>query len=332
VIVGHQKQIQFLTATRTSGRMGHAFIFSGPGKTGKKTVALEWLAQILGTKLGEGSAHPDFLFVAPLVDPKTGKTAGEITVDQIRGLIRKLYLKPSIGKYKAALIDEAQAMNAEAQNALLKTLEEPPGDALIILITPDSRRLLATIRSRCQKLRFNFVAQKDLEILAKDLVSRNGNKLDEELMAEAVKISFGRPGRLAGFIADPERIKKWQASEKEFVRVIKSDLPEKFIYSAKIVESENISETLEIWQAYFRNLMLKTLQEAEIPESRPLESSQSSGLRGAGSKFVFSKVKENPLTPEKMSAILKKIHALTVILQTTNASPKLAIESFMMDI
>jgi DNA polymerase-3 subunit delta' len=324
VIAGHQKQIQFLEATRTSGRMGHAFIFGGPNKTGKKAVALEWLAQILGAKLSEGSAHPDFLFVGPLTDPKTGKIAGEITVDQVRGLIRKLYLKPSIGKYKAALIDEAQAMNAEAQNALLKTLEEPPGDALMILVTPDPRRLLATIRSRCQSLRFNFVAQKDLEILAKDLVSINGNKLGEELISEAVKISFGRPGRLAGFIAEPERIKKWQAKEKEFARVIKSDLPEKFIYSAKIIENENISETLEIWQAYFRNLMLDLLADKK-------ELAVSPGL-SQKPRFEFSKIKENPLTPEKISAILKKIHALTVILQTTNASPKLAIESFMMDI
>ena len=323
-IVGHQKQLKFLEAARASGRMGHAFIFSGPDETGKKTVALEWLGQILETKLNEGGAHPDFLFVGPLADPKTGKIAGEITVEQIRGLIRKLYLKPSIGKYKAALIDEAQAMNAEAQNGLLKTLEEPPGDAVIILVTPDSRRLLETIRSRCQTLRFNFVGGKDIEILAKDLVSKNGNKLGEELADEAVKISFGRPGRLAGFINDPELIKRWQASEKEFSRIIKSDLPERFIYGAKIAESENISETLEIWQAYFRNLMLELLVDKKNAAIMPGPSQKP--------QFVFSKIKENPLTPEKISAILKKIHDLTVTLQTTNASPKLAIENFMLEV
>jgi len=330
LVIGHQKQFQFLQAAKESGRLGHAFIFSGPARIGKKTAALEWLSRIFGTPLSAGSAHPDFLFVAPLFDPKTEKIADEITVDQIRGLIRKLSLKPALGSYKAAVIDEAHLMNSEAQNALLKTLEEPPGDALIVLIAQNSQRLLETIRSRCQTIQFNFVGSMELEGLAKDLSLGSGAKLDESVVREAVELSFGRPGKLAEFIADPSLVKKRQASAKEFAQAAKSDLSERFIYGAKIVESGNIAETIEIWQYHFRNLLLEALKPAKVA---PCEVA-SCDLGKTELQFSFSKLKDggNGQSPEKIGAILKKIHDLSVILQTTNASPKLAIENFMLDL
>jgi len=328
VIVGHQKQLWFLQAAQESGRLGHAFIFSGPDETGKKTAALEWLSGIFGVPLSAGTAHPDFLFVAPLFDEKTEKIAKEITVDQIRGLIRKLSLKPSLGKYMAAVIDGAHLMNAEAQNALLKTLEEPPGDALIILIARNSQRLLETIRSRCQTMQFGLAGAKELEIMAKDLVSNGAIKSGEDILKEAVDLSFGRPGRLVKFIADPSLIEKRRADAKEFARIAKSDLAEKFIYAAKVAESENAVETIEIWQYYFRNLLLEALNPAKVAPCDPARCD----LGKTEPQFAFSKAKANPLTAEKISAILKKIHALSVTLQTTNASPKLAIENFMLDL
>ena len=356
VIVGHQKQLQFLQAAREGGRLGHAFIFSGPDETGKKTAALEWLSGILGVPLSAGTAHPDFLFVAPLFDEKTnppagearrkgGKTAGEITVGQVREMIRRLSLRPSTGRYKAAVIDEAQLMNSEAQNALLKTLEEPPGEALIVLIARNSRQLLETIRSRCQTMQFGLAGAKELEIMAKELVLKNGNKSSEDVLKEAVELSFGRPGRLVKFIADPSLIEKRRADAKEFARIAKSDLAEKFIYAAKVAESENAVETIEIWQYHFRNLLLHSLSKpsenagGDSTWVGPTQSAQGM-LRGSNprkevaAQFAFSKLKggENGLPTEKISAILKKIHALSVTLQTTNASPKLAIENFMLEL
>jgi DNA polymerase-3 subunit delta' len=337
VVIGHQKQLRFLNSARASGRLSHAYIFSGPEKTGKKRFALEWLSGILETKLGKGCAHPDFLFVSPTVDPKTNKTAGEITVDQIRGLISKLALTPAMGRYKAAIIDEAQLMNGEAQNCLLKTLEEPPGNALIILIVKNAQRLLETIRSRAEILQFNFVGAVQMEKFARDYILENKIKLEEPQLKEIVELSFGRPGRLADFLQDPAQLKKWQANAKEFARVIAAELPEKFAYAKKITDSENpeinLTEIIEIWQYHFRNLLLESLNSAEVLPLQ-IQNSQRQDLCNsqAGSGFVFSKAKQAVYSSQKISDILKKIHALIVVLQTTNASLRLAVENFLMDL
>lgn len=351
VIVGHQKQFELLERARQSGRMGHAYILSGPEKIGKKTIALEWLSRIYGVRLAAGIAHPDFLFVGPLIDPKTDKAAEEITVGQVRELIRRLSLKPVIGKVKAAVIDEAHLMNSEAQNCLLKTLEEPPGDALIILITRNSQRLLETIRSRCEVMRFNFVSEKEIKSALSIQFPEAGHwrnspkpslgKAGPEGLEEIVKLSFGRPGRMMEFIADQNRINKWREQEKEFAGITAAELPEKFAYAKKITDSENpeinLNEIIEVWQFYFRNLMLEKLNQdkntADIATVRPSQDVlRRSDRRIDATQFVFSKTKQGAYTLEKIAAILKKIHDLSVTLQTTNTNPKLAIENFMLDI
>jgi len=125
MVVGHQKQLDFLYQATLGGRLSHAYIFSGPAQVGKKTTALEWLSHVFSTNLREDRAHPDFSFISPLIDPKTGVANKEIEIGQIRSLIEKLQLKTSSAPFKAAIVDQAHLMNAEAQNALLKTLEEP---------------------------------------------------------------------------------------------------------------------------------------------------------------------------------------------------------------
>jgi len=324
MIVGHQKQLEFLEKAAGSGRRGHAYILCGPDKVGKKTVALEWLSRMFKEGISQGCAHPDFLFLEPLSDPKTGKKSGEITVDQIRGLIRKLSLKSAMNGVKAVVIDEAHLMNAEAQNCLLKTLEEPPGNSLIVLVAQNSQRLLETIRSRCETIQFNFVSETEIEASAKDFICPDGGKLGESAVKEIVKISFGRPGRMMEFIADQSRIDKWRKGEKEFAAISGAGLAEKFAYGAKVVEAGDIAATLEVWQFYFRNLMLSILNgNKEVPI---LENP------AAKPQFVFSKTKEAPYSMERIVAILKKIHELNVVLMTTNASPKLAIDNFMLDL
>jgi DNA polymerase-3 subunit delta' len=336
VIVGHQKQLEFLERTADSGRRGHAYVLSGPAKIGKKKIAFEWLSRMFKEKIYEGCAHPDFLFVEPLTDAKTGKKSGEITVDQIRGIIRKLSLKPAMAGVKAAIIDDAHLMNTEAQNCLLKTLEEPPGDSLIILVAQNQQRLLETIRSRCEVLQFNFVSEAQIESSAKEFTKSDGAKLDAAAVKEIVKLSFGRPGRMMEFLADETRINKWRQAEKEFARIVNAELPEKFAYVKKITEDENsdIAAALEVWQFYFRNMMLDVLSETASAKSAKVAPCKLArcDLDQAAPKFVFSKIKEAPYTLEKIAAILKKIHDLNVTLMTTNANTKLAIENFMIDI
>lgn len=146
-------------------RLAHAFLLSGQTGTGKQDLAMEMAAALLclenslpacgscrSCQLLVSGAHPDFRIQSFELN-KNGKLRTEIVIDQIRELISFLQLTTTISEKKAVLIHPAEAMNKHAANALLKTLEEPPGDAVIILLSHDPSRLAVTITSRCQKLR-----------------------------------------------------------------------------------------------------------------------------------------------------------------------------------
>jgi DNA polymerase-3 subunit delta' len=148
-----------------SNRLPHALLISGPAETGKLNLAIEIMTSLLclqnthpacGTcrscQLLASGAHPDRHFITFEEHPRTGDPRREIVVEQIRRLIASLYLTNTISARKVALIHPVEAMNTHAANALLKTLEEPPGDANLILVSDDPLRLPATIRSRCQNL------------------------------------------------------------------------------------------------------------------------------------------------------------------------------------
>ena len=149
-------------------RLAHAFLLSGQTGTGKQELSMEMAASLLCLEknlpacgscrscqlLGSG-AHPDFRILSFELN-KNGKLRTEIIIDQVRYLISFLQLTTTISEKKVALIHPAEAMNKHAANALLKTLEEPPGDAVIILLSHDPHRLAVTITSRCQKLQIRL--------------------------------------------------------------------------------------------------------------------------------------------------------------------------------
>jgi DNA polymerase-3 subunit delta' len=160
-IIGHKKQLEILRSALSNQRLHHAYLFVGAEGVGKRTTALALARAIHCTEVVDDYCgrcvncariidrnHPDVRFIEPLAGKK------EISIQQIRELERELKYRSFTGKRKIAIIDPAVLMNLTAQNALLKTLEEPPEDSLIILIAPNAGGLLATIRSRCLPLSF----------------------------------------------------------------------------------------------------------------------------------------------------------------------------------
>jgi DNA polymerase-3 subunit delta' len=149
-----------------AGRMAHALLLSGPAETGKVELARAFLAGVLclegsypacgqcrSCQLAETGAHPDGHVVTFEEHPNNpGVMRKELVVDQVRRLTASLFLTNTISRCKAALVFPVEAMNVSAANALLKTLEEPPGETVIILVSHNPARLPATIRSRCQAL------------------------------------------------------------------------------------------------------------------------------------------------------------------------------------
>lgn len=156
----HEAQWERVKAMRASGRMPHALMLRGRPGLGKHAFA-SWLAEILlceaenppcgecrGCRLMRAGNHPDFLAVGPEENKQT------IAIAQIRSLIEHVWLTTRYGGYKVVIIEPAELMTRQAANTLLKTLEEPPGVAVFLLVSHQSVLLPPTIRSRCQMLEF----------------------------------------------------------------------------------------------------------------------------------------------------------------------------------
>lgn len=157
-ILGHQRQKDVLGRALANGRLAHAYLFSGPDGIGKQLMAIA-LARAVACDEQRGCGectpcrkidhrnHPDLHLLEP--------QGTSIKIEQVRTIQRDLSLKPLEASRKICLIDQAELLTTGASNALLKTLEEPRGDSLLILLTAQPNRLLETIRSRCQNIPFN---------------------------------------------------------------------------------------------------------------------------------------------------------------------------------
>lgn len=159
----HSEQWSQLQSRIAAGRMAHGLLLTGPVGVGKRDFANAFARSVLCRQpnadhfacgvcdaclLVKAGTHPDFLTLSPPEDKI------QILIDQVRELCRSLVLKSHAGGYKIAILVPADQMNSAAANSLLKTLEEPTDNTLLILISERPARLSATIRSRCQQLRF----------------------------------------------------------------------------------------------------------------------------------------------------------------------------------
>lgn len=269
-MIGHQKQLRFLKKLAERDRIPHALLFSGPAKVGKKTAAREWAETLLGEPLKNGW-HPDLI----LLEPDEGK---EIKIGQVRELIWKLSLRPYSAKVKVAIIDEAQTMNFESQNCFLKTLEEPGSNTILILISEYPDRLLATIRSRCETIKFYPVAKKEME---------------EHFPEEILAVSLGRPGLAKDLISSPDKLENFNKTREDFSVLTKKDLAFRFQYAQNMAEKENpadIKDILDTWIFFLRDNLLANFK------------------------------------------IIKKIQEINYLIQNTNVSKRLALETLMLEI
>jgi DNA polymerase III subunit delta' len=204
-ITGHEHILGLIARAATRGSLPPSVMFAGPSGVGKHmaAVALAQLANCLSPVTIEEAAgerqdacgectacrrtargtHPDAKFVTP------GDT-GAIKVEQIRDAISSSGYRPFEGRRRVTVIDEAEQMAGAAQDALLKTLEEPPPASMFVLVTSVPEMLLPTVRSRCQRLRFGPLAPADV---ARILITRHGYAETDAHAAAA--LSDGSVGR-----------------------------------------------------------------------------------------------------------------------------------------
>ena len=308
MIIGHQKQLNYLKRIAESGKIPHALLFSGQKKLGKKTIASEfifWLFEEPGVPKILG--HPDFILIEPQEKhpeaersslrgspaPSSALVRGQIQINQIRDLSWRLSLKPIKAKLKAVIIDEAHSMTPEAQNCFLKTLEEPKGNTILILITEKPNFLLPTIVSRCQIIKFYPVKKDEIERYLK-----NQEGLSEGEIEEILEIAQGRPGRAVELAFAKEKFEFYKKRTKELAKIFNSNLSSRFQYAKEISTKENLQEILEIWLNYFRNIFIKN---CSTPSAKHLGN------------------------------ILQQIQRTIYLISTTNVNPRLALEILMMN-
>lgn len=314
MIIGHQRIIEYFRQCLVKDNLAHAYLFSGPEALGKKKLAFS-LARALeckgGTDLTEECScdvcqkitkqqYPDF----SLLD----FDKSEITKDginHIRQLIRRLSRSTYQSQYKIGIIDNAEMMNKESANALLKTLEEPPAKSLLILLAHQPQLLLPTIVSRCQEI--NFLPVSSLEI-AKGLKMLYHNKRPGSIK-EASQLAFGRPGLAINYLAMPTKAK----AMADLNKLIKADLAERFLYiKNKVEQKSDLKNILNQWIVSLRAILLSKQQYA----FSPLADLNTNDFKRYSS--------------QRLIEIIKDIEQTQEILTNTGLNHRLALENLML--
>lgn len=173
-IVGQERITATLEKAVQTGRISHAYLFTGPHGVGKTSIARILAHEINGLPYTDESAHLDIIEI---------DAASNRRIDEIRELRDKVYVAPTSAKYKVYIIDEVHMLTREAFNALLKTLEEPPAHAVFILATTDAHKLPETIVSRTQRFSFKPVEKDKVIGHLKHIAKQEKINISDEALA-----------------------------------------------------------------------------------------------------------------------------------------------------
>ena len=260
-ILGQEWAVDMLKQHISRDAVRHAYLFSGPPGLGRRTLALR-LAQALnctqatapGQPCGvcrdckqiESMRHPDLSIVQAEAE------GGTLKVDQVREVRRALALKPYQGYYRVALFLRFQEASEGAANALLKTLEEARGYAVLILTADAPEQLLPTITSRCEVLRLRPLSVEAIETY---LQSHGAEPEHAHLIAH---ISGGRPGYALQLLQDESALEFRAERLTDLRQLLSSTRVLKFNYAEKMAkDKETMRQTLLVWLSYWRDVMLR---------------------------------------------------------------------------
>lgn len=272
-IIGHSKIISYFDKVIAHSALSQSYCFVGRDKVGKCTVARYLSAKMLKIEESKLDTYPDFYYLTRQVDEKTNKLKKEISIAQSRQIKERLGNKSWFGNYQVVIIDEAELLNEESGNALLKMLEEGGEKRVFFLLTEDDSKLLPTIRSRCQMVFFPLINKKEI---ADGLVSLG---YDKNIAKESADLAWGKPGRAIDLCADEDlknsfsfELTRWATivsspfykRVKEIEDLFKESTPEAVAKSGVNTRSaEKIFETLETWSVIWRDVMLDKLAKKE---------------------------------------------------------------------
>ncbi|NTX13509.1 DNA polymerase III subunit delta' [Myxococcus sp. CA056] len=333
-VLGQPRAIDSLQAALRGGAVHHAYLFAGPEGVGKELAAVG-LAQALTCpeqpNVGCGACascvrvarglHPDVTWVMPDDERVsrglagrsdfTGTPSRELRVEQIRGLQERLALRGLESRRKVAIVISAQAMNVQAQNAFLKTLEEPPSETTLVLVANAMDKLLPTIRSRCSKVHFGPLS---VELVAERV--RTERKLDADTAQLAAIMAGGSLGRALAL--DVEAL----ARRKDVVTAFESLRGENAVGLLRFADEhggsrEDAEATLELLVLWTRDVALVRAGREDSLANRDLRSL---------AEEVASRISD---------AGLHRRHALLEVARAAvarNGAPRLQLERMLIDL
>jgi DNA polymerase-3 subunit delta' len=302
MIIGHKKQKEVLEKLAKGKNIPHALLFSGVEKIGKKKVALEFIKSIFCSKAkgfcGEcyscrtidSSNFPDL----SIIEPKDRN----IEIEEVRDLQNRLSFKSYNNSLKVGIINDAHLLRKDAQNALLKTLEEPKGDTVLILITSYPQILLPTIRSRLEEVKFGVISRSEIEDY---LVSLGA---DTEKAREIALISSGQIGKAIEFFKDEEKMGLFNKAVKDIISLVNSEMYKRFDFAKEFKENQDeIVDVLDIWERFMRREILLKVY----------------GNKGSLVSYSLKKAKE----------VMDELQKTKYLIENTNVNKKLALENLL---
>ena len=235
-MIGHIKQSKYFKNLIENGSLGHAYLFTGPEMIGKRSFALDIYRLMNGREV---IGDPDFISVAPNLEEDESK----ISIKHIRKLKSFFSLKPYVGPFKFALINDAHDLTSEASNALLKVLEEPPKFSVLILVSFLPGLLPATIRSRCETVKFNEISR---DLVETYLSNKKVNKNDSEFI---LKLAGGRIGLIKKLVENKELVNARKAVE-DLRKLFNAPIYERMNYAKKVHDGGDYQPRVDYWLSW----------------------------------------------------------------------------------
>jgi len=326
-VIGHQKINKFLQRGATNNQLAHSYLFYGPKHIGKNKVAEIFISNLFCPNKKKNSflpcgicpscqqlrkkIHPDFIYLGSEFSSIELTPQGKIGVEQARQIKKFLYSSPFSAPYKAVIIEDTDSLTLSAANALLKLLEEPPLNSVIILISRSFTYLPATLRSRCQILRFSFPLKDEIINFLKQEYS-----LKEENAKEILSLALGRPGLAIQFAQNFKEIEKEKGLINDFIFLLsKNDSESKFRLVDLILNTKkNPQQALDNLIRLLRDIILVKLNLCPTDQSIAIQ------LKDLSQKY----------TQKDLQNLINQIFK-TQLLLAANVNQKLAIENLIIN-
>lgn len=276
-LIGNSKIKEYLTNVALNNQNLHSYIFAGPEGIGKKLFAMNFAKMLLCLSDNkpcnnckscisfDGGNHTDFM----LINAEDGKS---IKIEQIRVMQEKIVEKPILSARKVYIINDAELMTKEAQNCLLKTLEEPPEYVIIILIVSNESKLLNTVKSRCVKIEFSKLSNEEINNY---LLEHGLDKLSDAMLEQC-------NGSLKAALTIGDKVQEYQSIEKIINSLDKTDIAKVWNSSEILYKSQDeILDFLDYINVILYNKLLKDDKMAYINSINIVEQTKKNLLANA---------------------------------------------------